>query len=52
LTPEQRQLFAASVDALQQRTRSDLWHDDLTAYLRAQDLLKAARHLEIAAGPE
>jgi hypothetical protein len=49
LTPVQQQRLAAAIDALQQRMRTDLWHDDQEAYFRARDLLQVAHHVETAA---
>ncbi|MGK5674285.1 hypothetical protein ACSNOB_15760 [Micromonospora sp. URMC 106] len=49
LTPAQRQLLAAAVDALDERIRPEVWRDDPAGYDRARDLLRVARFVEVAA---
>ncbi|MDW5327248.1 hypothetical protein [Plantactinospora sp. KLBMP9567] len=49
LLPAQRQMLGATVEALRQRMRPEMWRDDSRAYYRAFNLLRVARHLETAA---
>lgn len=49
LLPAEREMLSATVEALRQRMGSETWRDDWQAYYRAFDLLKVARHLEMAA---
>jgi hypothetical protein len=49
LTLAQRQLLTATIDKLQTRVRSDLWHEDQRAYFRAWSLMIVARYVETAA---
>ncbi|MFY1616949.1 hypothetical protein [Micromonospora sp. WMMD736] len=51
LLSAEREVLSATVEALRQRMGSETWRNDSQAYYRAFDLLKVARHLEMAADP-
>jgi hypothetical protein len=50
LAPEERRLLAECVSTLGKRRNPAGWEGDRMGYFRALDLLRAARHVEIAAG--
>ncbi|SEG26576.1 hypothetical protein SAMN05216223_104109 [Actinacidiphila yanglinensis] len=49
LGPEQHHLLADCVRRLRERQTPAAWADDTAAFFRTQDLLRVARHVEIAA---
>ncbi|MFF2727603.1 hypothetical protein ACFVS9_06825 [Streptomyces sp. NPDC058008] len=49
LAPEERLVLAECVRRLGERRSLAVWEDDRMGYLRTLDLLRAARHVEVAA---